>query len=98
MGDADHYSIADFVAQTAQKDKGQGLFELEQGRMLEVNLDGMVWTKTGSRVGYQGSIKFEREGMLEHGLGTFLKKAFTGEGFVVLQPYEEVYFQAGSGG
>lgn len=80
MSEADRYSISDFVEQTAQKDKGQGLFELERKRMLEVNLNGMVWTKTGSMVAYRGSVKFEREGMMEHGLGTFLKKAFTGEG------------------
>jgi uncharacterized protein (AIM24 family) len=80
MTDAGRYSIAEFVEQTGQKDKGQGTFELERERMLEVNLDGMIWTKTGSMVAYRGSIGFEREGVLEHGLGTFLKKAFTGEG------------------
>ena len=31
-------------------------------------------------VAYLGQIKFTREGMLEHGLGKMLKKAFTGEG------------------
>ena len=80
MSDADRYSIAQFVEKTAQQDKGQGLFELERPRLLEVNLDGMIWTKTGSMVAYRGGIKFEREGMMEHGLGNFLKKAFTGEG------------------
>lgn len=82
MSDPDHdrYSIPDFVEKTAQKDKGQGVFELERSRMLEVNLDGMVWTKAGSMIAYRGSIRFEREGMLEHGLGTFLKKTFSGEG------------------
>lgn len=74
------YSIEDFVKTTRQKDKGQGKFELESDRMLEVNLNGMVWTKQGSMVGYNGDIKFEREGVLEHGFGKFLKKQFTGEG------------------
>lgn len=31
-------------------------------------------------VAYHGKIKFEREGILEHGLGTMFKKALTGEG------------------
>jgi uncharacterized protein (AIM24 family) len=31
-------------------------------------------------IAYTGEIKFTREGMLEHGLGKFLKKTFTGEG------------------
>lgn len=74
------YSLSEFVQQTAQQDQDQGLFELERERTLEVNLNGMVWTKTGSMVAYLGNIKFTREGILEHGLGTFLKKAFTGEG------------------
>ncbi|MGX6443478.1 AIM24 family protein [Neobacillus sp. K501] len=74
------YSISEFIKQTEQKDKGEGFFELETPRMLEVNLDGQVWAKAGSMVAYHGQIKFTREGLLEHGLGTAFKKAFTGEG------------------
>ncbi len=74
------YSIAEFVSRTSQKDRGEGLFELESDRMLEVNLSGRVWTKMGSMVAYKGDIKFRREGILEHGLGRLLKKSFTGEG------------------
>jgi uncharacterized protein (AIM24 family) len=74
------YSISDFVDRTAQKDRGQGLFELESNRLLEINLNGMVWTKMGSMVAYLGDIKFTREGMLEHGVAKLLKRAVTGEG------------------
>lgn len=74
------YSIAEFVEKTKQQDYGQGVFELESERMLEVNLDGRVWTKTGSMIAYSGNIKFTREGMFEHGAGRALKKMFTGEG------------------
>lgn len=74
------YSMEEFIQQTEQKDKGEGFFELETPRMLEVNLDGLVWAKAGSMVAYHGKIKFEREGILEHGLGTAFKKALTGEG------------------
>lgn len=80
MGALSRYSIEEFIKQTEQKDKGEGFFELETPRMLEVNLDGMVWAKAGSMVAYHGEIKFVREGILEHGLGTAFKKAFTGEG------------------
>ncbi len=31
-------------------------------------------------VAYQGNVKFTREGILEHGIGKFLKKSLTGEG------------------
>ena len=79
------YSIAEFVLSTSQKDRGEGLFELESDRMLEVNLSGRVWTKMGSMVAYKGDIKFRREGILEHGLGRLLKKSFTGEGVRLTQ-------------
>ncbi|WP_174733141.1 AIM24 family protein [Mesobacillus harenae] len=74
------YSIEEFVNQTKQKDKGEGLFELETPRLMEVNLDGQVWAKAGAMVSYRGDIKFEREGILEHGFGKLFKKALTGEG------------------
>ena len=115
--DDQRYSLSEFVQQTSQQDLGQGFFELESPYMLEVNLDGMVWTRMGSVVAYLGNIKFTREGILEKGIGKFLKKAvsgegtkltkaegrgsgesiqmhFQGDGFVVVQPYEEVYLQS----
>jgi len=80
MSTVNRYSLAEFVSSTAERDRGQGLFELESDRLLEVNLNGTVWTKTGSMVAYLGAIKFTREGLLEHGVGKLLKKALTGEG------------------
>ncbi len=74
------YSLDEFVEQTAQRDRGQGLFELESERILEVNLDGFVWTKMGSMIAYVGDVKFTREKILEHGFGKMLKKGLTGEG------------------
>jgi len=59
------YTVGDFVSQTVQKDRGEGLFELENDHTLEINLNGMVWAKLGSMVAYRGGIKFEREGMME---------------------------------
>lgn len=74
------YSIHQFVQKTQQDESAREFFELETDRLLEVNLNGLVWAKAGSMISYEGNIKFEREGMLEHGLGKFVKKAFTGEG------------------
>lgn len=79
------YSIAQFVENTKQVDKGHGLFELETPRILEVNLDGLVWSKAGAMISYEGQVKFEREGILEHGFGTMFKKAFTGEGTALMK-------------
>jgi len=74
------YSIDSFIEQTAQQDRGQGLFEMESPRLLEVNLDGLVWMKMGAMVAYRGQVRFTREGILEHGVGKLLKKAVSGEG------------------
>ncbi|YCI75062.1 AIM24 family protein [Bacillus sp. R1-10] len=74
------YQIDQFVEKTKQQDKGQGLFELETERILEINLEKQIWAKMGTMVSYRGHIKFEREGILEHGFGKLFKKALTGEG------------------
>ncbi len=74
------FSIAEFVEKTKQTDKGEGLFELESDRTLEINLDGMVWTKMGSMIAYRGDVKFSREGVLEGGASKVLMKFVSGEG------------------
>ncbi|RDI43061.1 uncharacterized protein (AIM24 family) [Falsibacillus pallidus] len=79
------YSIQEFIQATEQQDKGQGLFELETPRFLEVNLEGKVWAKTGSMISYRGQVKFTREGILEHGIGKMFKKALTGEGTTLMK-------------
>jgi uncharacterized protein (AIM24 family) len=74
------YSLAQFVQETTQKDQDQGVFELESKYMLEVNVRGRVWTKTGSMVAYQGGVRFKREGAFEHGFWSWFKRSLTGEG------------------
>ncbi|MGE3165948.1 MAG: AIM24 family protein [Planctomycetota bacterium] len=73
-------SIADFVNRTTQRERGHGVFELETERLLEVNLDGLVWTKMGAMVAYRGGIRFTREGIMEHGVAKLLKRVVSGEG------------------
>ncbi|GDX99300.1 hypothetical protein LBMAG48_17040 [Phycisphaerae bacterium] len=73
-------SLSQFVAAHAEQDRSQGLFELESDRVLEVNLNGLIWMKMGAMIAYVGNIKFTREGLLEQGLGNLLKKAVSGEG------------------
>lgn len=74
------YSVQEFVRETAQQERGEGPFELETERILEVHLNGMVWIKKGSMIAYRGNVKFTREAILQQGLGAALKKAVTGEG------------------
>lgn len=75
-----NYSIEEFIRQTKQDEQENDYFELETPRILEVNLTDQVWAKTGSMISYTGNIKFERERMMEHGVGRMFKKALTGEG------------------
>ncbi|WP_433958491.1 AIM24 family protein [Cytobacillus horneckiae] len=79
------YSLEEFVDATRQEDKGEGLFELETPRLLEINLTDQIWAKSGAMISYQGNIKFAREGILEHGLGKMFKRAFSGEGSALMK-------------
>ncbi|MBU9713861.1 AIM24 family protein [Evansella tamaricis] len=81
------YSIDKFIKQTVQDDRGNDFFELETPRILEVNLKDTVWAKVGSMVSYNGKIKFERERILEHGVGRMFKKALTGEGSALMKAH-----------
>ncbi len=74
------YTLAEFIDRTKNRDRGEGLFELENPRFLEVNLDGKIWMKMGAMVAYNGQVKFTRETLLSQGLGNLLKKAVSGEG------------------
>ncbi|MDX1925123.1 MAG: AIM24 family protein [Pirellulaceae bacterium] len=74
------FTIDEFIRSTAQDDSAHEYFQLENPRMLEVNLDSMVWMKAGAMVAYFGQIKFTREGLLEQGVGSLLKRTVSGEG------------------
>lgn len=105
------YTIEEFVQSTAQDETSNDFFQLENERMLEVNLDSRVRIKAGATVAY-GQIKFTREGLLDKGLGSLIKCSVTGEGprltkaeggegngdGFVIQPFEEVAFQTSAGG
>lgn len=74
------YTVAEFVRATAQQDAESDPFELENPHLLEVNLNGRVWTKVGAMIAYTGDVTFTREGVLEHGVGKMLKRMVSGEG------------------
>lgn len=79
------YTLDEFLEATRQTDRQQGFFELENARMLELNLGAPsmpreAWIKAGSMVGYTGQVRFTREALLQHGVGNLLKKAVSGEG------------------
>ena len=73
------HTLQDFVNATAERDRPGDVFELESSRMLEVNVNGRVWSKLGAMVAYRGQVRFNREGALEGGLGKAFKKFVSGE-------------------
>ena len=73
------HTLQEFLLATAERDRPGDVFELESHRMLEVNVKGRVWAKLGSMIAYRGSVKFNREGALEGGLGKAFKKLVSGE-------------------
>ena len=74
------FTIDEFIRSTAQDDAARDYFQLENPRILEVNLESMVWMKAGAMVAYVGQIKFTREGILEQGIGSLIKRSVSGEG------------------
>jgi uncharacterized protein (AIM24 family) len=75
------YSIQSLVQETVQDDSKNGLFELEKEYILELNINKQtVMIKKGAMIAYDGSVKFEREGIFSKGVGNLLKKAVGGEG------------------
>jgi len=78
-------SLKEFLDSSEQKDLSPEAFELESSHLLEVKLNGRVWSKAGSMVAYQGAVKFIRQGVMEQGLGNLLKKALSGEGMQLMK-------------
>jgi uncharacterized protein (AIM24 family) len=72
-------TLQEFVNATAEQDRPGDVFELESDRMLEANVNGLIWSKLGAMVAYRGQVTFKREGMLEGGLGNALMKFVSGE-------------------
>ncbi|MBW3625009.1 MAG: hypothetical protein KY468_16550, partial [Armatimonadetes bacterium] len=72
-------TLEDFLQQTGEADRPGDVFELESDRMLEIHVNGRVWTKLGAAVAYRGDVRFNREGMMEGGVGKMLKRMVTNE-------------------
>lgn len=79
------YSIDEFIKETGNRNPADSFFELESSQTLEINLNGNVWAKVGSMIGYTGDMKFKREGIAEQGFGQLFKKIVTGEGMTLMQ-------------
>lgn len=63
--------------------EGGPIFDLENSKLLDIDVEGTVMAKAGSMIGYTGDISFERKS--SGGVKGFLKKSVTGEGGVMME-------------
>lgn len=71
-----------FTEENAPQEGGE-VFQLENSKLLDIDVDGTIMAKAGSMVGYTGDISFERKS--SGGVKGFLKKSVTGEGNVMME-------------
>ena len=62
-------SVADFLRRSAEQDRPGDVFELESSKMLEVKVNGRVWSKIGAMVAYRGRLEFKRSSTLRDLVG-----------------------------
>ena len=79
------YSVAEFVQQTSRRNQENNFFDLESPQTLVVNLNGSVWMKLGSMIGYYGNVKFKRQGLAKQGISMVLKKMVSEEGISLMK-------------
>lgn len=76
--------LEDFVERNAPGESGDR-FELESGKLLDVDVDGTVVAKAGSMVAFEGDLTFTGKSSAEGGLTGFLKEKATSEGTPVME-------------
>jgi uncharacterized protein (AIM24 family) len=76
--------LEDFVSQNAPGESGDR-FELENAKLLDIDVDGSVMTKAGSMIAYQGDLTFTGKSSAEGGLTGFIKSKVTSEGTPVMK-------------
>lgn len=60
-------------------------FQLENGKLLDVALDGSVMAKAGSMVAYSGDVSFTGKSSAEGGITGYIKQKMTSEGAPVMK-------------
>lgn len=73
-----------FARENAADTGGTG-FELENKRLLDAAVDGMVYAKAGAMVAYSGDLSFTGRASAEGGVLGFVKEAATGEGTPIME-------------
>lgn len=76
--------LNDFVAQNEPNETGKR-FELENSKLLDIDIDGTVIAKAGSMIAYDGDLSFTGKSSAEGGLTGMIKSKVTSEGTPVME-------------
>jgi len=76
--------LEDFV-QTNAPSEGRERFELENSKLLDVDVDGAILAKAGTMVAFEGDLSFTGKASAEGGVKGFLKEKVTSEGTPVMR-------------
>jgi uncharacterized protein (AIM24 family) len=76
--------LENFVASNAPEE-GREQFELENSKLLDIDVDGSVMTKAGSMVAYDGNLSFTGKASAEGGVMGFIKESVTSEGTPIME-------------
>ncbi|WP_435344811.1 AIM24 family protein [Haloarchaeobius sp. HRN-SO-5] len=74
--------LDEFKTQNAPREGGD-VFQLENSKLLDVDVNDPIMAKAGSMIGYQGEVSFERKS--SGGLKGMIKKKATGEGSTMMK-------------
>jgi uncharacterized protein (AIM24 family) len=76
--------LESFVTSNAPSE-GRARFELENSKLLDIDVEGSVMVKAGSMIAYDGEITFTGKSSAEGGISGFVKEAVTSEGTPIME-------------
>jgi uncharacterized protein (AIM24 family) len=79
-------------------DEGAEQFELENSKLLDIDLDGSVMVKAGSMISYTGNMEFTGKSSAEGGISGFLKESVSGEGTPIMEASGAGHLYVADGG
>ncbi|ATW89087.1 uncharacterized protein (AIM24 family) [Halohasta litchfieldiae] len=76
--------LNDFVSQNEPDETGER-FELENSKLLDIDVDGTIIAKVGSMIAYDGELSFTGKSSAEGGLKGMIKSKVSSEGTPVME-------------
>jgi len=76
--------LEDFISSNAPGE-GREQFELENSKLLDIDVNGSVMAKAGSMIAYDGNLSFTGKSSAEGGVMGFIKEKATSEGTPIME-------------